>query len=275
MLCVLLLPSLVSGVDMVLSSLLVMSPDSQRQKFMVPNLATIQAFYETVNFYRMGSVILHDGLPEEFVEKYSRGHVRFQTVPRVLHDPIADRWLMYNEFLNGNQRVEYVLFSDADVFFQQNVFTFIRQLPEVDIFLSFDVGTHADNAWMQHVNRACKQTPPNRRQRIWNAGFWAARAEIARYLLRCMIDEFRRFFHAKDHCDMAVFNTCVSRLSAERTGVKIYEGNRWSNPFRQECDNTNYVGIHNKCGDFDESQRLLCVEFVNDKPRRITCDKTI
>jgi hypothetical protein len=251
----------VSGI--VLSSLTVTTPDNQRQTFVKPSASYMQAFSATVGNFSMPSVIIHDGLPESFIQQQQTDFVRFQRGIRVLFDATSDRYIMYKKFLATFDvtHTEYIVVADLDVFFQKNAFKFMRDHGEFDLFLSMDVGTHGNNAWMADRNRKCQQ-PNNLNAPIWNAGFWGGRARSVIKIIDCMHENFRVLSEISC-CDMSTLNSCISLF---RSSLNLYEGREWSNPFRLDCDNPSYVGIHNKCSP------ETCLNFSeNGTPHRVKC----
>jgi Methyltransferase domain len=252
----------------VLTSFTIGTPDPQRKVFVQPTAAYIQAFTASVNRLSLCAIIMHDGIDTTLIKAWTSSTIKFIRSARTLYDGNADRFLMYKELL-GNwpsdlaATPEYIVLTDLDVFFQHDPFVFAAEQPTVDLFLSMDTGTHGSNAWMRRVNTNCNQIAAADRT-IDNAGLWGGKRQAVVDVLTCMVENFRGLYSSVG-CNMAIFNTCVRKVEPN---YSVYRGQKWSNPFRQQCDNALYVAIHNKC-----TPVRGCLAVSKNGVKRISCTK--
>lgn len=231
----------------IFSSLFTRTPDNQRGHFVTELDTYVQAFLLSINRLKLHAVIVHDALPDEFMRRHGNERVRFHRVSRALFDVTADRYVHFRTLLHTwppelGLKPQRVVSADLDVFFQHDPFAFMAATPNAEVFLSVDTGTQDSNGWMTSNMQNCGQQVVHGRA-IDNAGYWGAHLPQALKLLDCMHRRLGGLYWGVA-CDMAVLNACVQELES---GMAVHRGGKWSNPFRAECDNPSYVGIHNKC----------------------------
>ena len=261
-------PAHVAGHGVVFSSLFTRTPDNQRGNFVQNYDNYVQAFLLSINRLSLSAVIVYDALPDSFLRAHSNERVRFHNVARKVFDATADRYLHFVDLLHAwpsklGKAPTMVVFADLDVFFQHDPFQFMSTVPEAELFLSVDVGTQDSNQWMSSNMMNCGQRVVHGRA-IDNAGYWGGHATPAVKIVSCM-QRLLRGLYSGIACDMAVLNACIHEFEA---GLRIHRGGVWSNPFLEQCDNSSFVGIHNKC-----APSLPCLQVVGSNLKRVECSK--
>ncbi|XWV24930.1 hypothetical protein QJ856_gp0851 [Tupanvirus deep ocean] len=90
------------------------------------NFAYIKNFYESIARNNMNAVIFHDGLSQEFIEKYQNKNITFALIPNESYGLTSMndiRFMIYLDYLKKHNNINKVIISDAaDVEFYCNVF---------------------------------------------------------------------------------------------------------------------------------------------------------
>lgn len=118
----------------VLSLMLTSKPDPQRgEKIQLADYAAyLRPWWTTVNRVGLRGVVLHDGLPQQFIASATTDHVRFQQVTLGSWPLLHDRHRLVRDYLRqatdphlGDQ---HVFVTDiSDVAFKRDPFTLIEQ----------------------------------------------------------------------------------------------------------------------------------------------------
>jgi hypothetical protein len=78
-----------------------------------PDFNLFKAWYNSITDLRIKAVILHDELPQEFIDKHSNGFVGFKKVEHKSQlNPVDERWGIYYNYLLNNIEDEVVFFTD-------------------------------------------------------------------------------------------------------------------------------------------------------------------
>ena len=111
----------------VLSIMLTSKPDPQRgEKIGVDYATYLRPWWTTVNRVGLKGVVLHDGLPDEFVHATTTEHVRFHRVEPGEWPILHDRHRLMRDFLRDSQESQVFLTDISDVAFKRDPFALIR-----------------------------------------------------------------------------------------------------------------------------------------------------
>jgi hypothetical protein len=118
------------GVDSrgsVLAIMLTSKPDPQRGEKISTNYAAyLRPWWNTVNRVGLRGVVLHDGLPDDFVASATTKHVKFRQIEPGEWPILHDRHRLFRDYLQSSDD-EYVFVTDiSDVAFKRDPFALIR-----------------------------------------------------------------------------------------------------------------------------------------------------
>jgi hypothetical protein len=111
----------------VLAIMLTSKPDPQRGEKISTDYANyLRPWWTTVNRVGLKGVVLHDGLPEDFVASATTEHVKFERMEPGHWPILHDRHRLFRDYLAKSDD-EYVFITDiSDVAFKRDPFTLIR-----------------------------------------------------------------------------------------------------------------------------------------------------
>jgi hypothetical protein len=104
------------------------------------SFAYIKPWYESVKSLSLKGIIFHDGLTNDFVEKYSTDEIKFIHVDSQSqsHSNLDYRWFCYRDFLSKN-KFESVFISDcSDVSVVKDPSEILKKYSNYDFFLCKD-----------------------------------------------------------------------------------------------------------------------------------------
>ena len=251
----------------ILASWFTYQDDPQRGQKASQDIEYIWNFYTSSQFLGLNVVIFHDHLTRDFVSKYTTETISFQLIiPSKSFSTNDLRFIIYDDFLKKNP-YEWILMTDAsDVFFNRNPIAQISQNKEnTSLFLSPDSGTfgkidNGDGFWM--INKMIECLPGRSKSwvhewglKIFNAGVWGGHKTVVSCILNCISNVITRQLKGRGNCNMVVVNYCIRFGNcASKTDLEIDNVKRFFvNPFREDCRNTSYSIVHNKCYDTEDS----------------------
>ena len=86
----------------------------------------IQPWYDSLLKITASGIILHDGLEQEFIDRYQNEQIQFRFCEMGNYSIFEERWLLYSLFLKQLPLLEKVFFTDSnDVYITQNPFPLI------------------------------------------------------------------------------------------------------------------------------------------------------
>lgn len=111
----------------VLAIMLTSKPDPQRgEKISADYAAYLRPWWTTVNRVGLSGVVLHDGLPDDFISSATTEHVRFEYIEPGDWPILHDRHRMFRKYIESRDD-EYVFITDiSDVAFKRDPFQLIR-----------------------------------------------------------------------------------------------------------------------------------------------------
>jgi hypothetical protein len=111
----------------VLAIMFTSKPDPQRgEKISTDYAAYLRPWWTTVNQVGLRGVVLHDGLPDDFIVSATTGHVRFERMEPGEWPILHDRHRLFRDYLKSHDD-EFVFITDiSDVAFKRDPFTLIR-----------------------------------------------------------------------------------------------------------------------------------------------------
>ena len=119
-------PALEAG-GSVLAIMLTSKPDPQRgERISTDYAAYLRPWWTTVNRVGLSGVVLHDGLPAEFIASATTKHVRFELMEPGEWPILHDRHRLFRDYLKASDD-QYVFITDiSDVAFKRDPFSLIR-----------------------------------------------------------------------------------------------------------------------------------------------------
>jgi len=86
----------------------------------------IQPWYDSLLKIGASGIILHDGLEQEFIDRYQNEQIQFRFCEMGNYSIFEERWLLYHVVLVQLPDLENIYFTDSnDVYITQNPFPFI------------------------------------------------------------------------------------------------------------------------------------------------------
>ena len=242
----------------VITSYLTYADDPQRSLRMRPSFNYLANFWNTAQHLGLDVLVIHSGLPQDFIQQQSTSRIRFKQVTAVTNWSTNDyRFKAYYALVTELMQYTHILVCDiSDVFFNSNPFLFMTTKPTKSMFLSLDHGRFNKSAWK--VDECYKEEAVmwNQSKLMFNAGVWGGKVADVVCVLRCIKQELERILYARNtsyNCNMPVYNWCISHGHCfDGKSVQVGE---FVNPWREHCLK-NFPVIHNKC--FDTENRI-CV----------------
>ncbi|TWU28177.1 hypothetical protein [Bythopirellula polymerisocia] len=113
---------------LVLSIMLTTKPDPQRGEKISTNYAAyLRPWWTTVNRVGLNGVVLHDGLPADFIASATTEHVRFHRVEPGEWPILHDRHRLCRDYLRTTDEPHVILTDISDVAFKRDPFALIEQ----------------------------------------------------------------------------------------------------------------------------------------------------
>ncbi|KYG77040.1 hypothetical protein EV198_1301 [Roseivirga ehrenbergii] len=101
----------------------------------------IAPWYNSIVRLKLLGVVLHDGLSEEFINRYSNSYISFVECSLGEMSLNDERFVLYTMVLRQLPRLEYVLFTDGnDVIFQHDPFSFMIDNSKYELFVGRNQG---------------------------------------------------------------------------------------------------------------------------------------
>lgn len=113
------------------------------------DFAYIQPWYDSMLKINVHGIILHDGLEEEFINRFQNEQIQFRFCELGNYSIFEERWLIYHILLNQLPKLEKVFFTDSnDVYITQNPFSFIRN--NTSLYVGRDSSNRIkDSGWLK------------------------------------------------------------------------------------------------------------------------------
>lgn len=194
----------------------------------------IAPWYTSVQELGLHGVIFHDGMSEEFINRYQTPKIRFEYVdPSEFTYSLNDyRYFIYLRFFETHPAYDHVFMTDGnDVKVVQNPFVNLR--PD-RVYVGSEEGDFRANKWIQRrvrlLNGGSKAYPFElsrlRTNRIYNAGILGGTRLRCLDFLRAMVSTLESLdLEQRDlNLNMAVFNFVVYRHFRKRvvTGEPLH-----------------------------------------------------
>jgi len=250
-------PSQSDSKNIILTSVYSYREDPQRGRKIECGFDYIANFYNSVYFYEMRAVIMHDCYSEQFVKQYETDKIAFVRVnsPDKSMSTNDFRLKRYNSYLKENRHSYYMFVDASDVFFNGNPFNYMKNHEHGHtLFMSPDLGNFHRNAW--RVKKCYKKAGElwDQNVKMHNAGVWGGDHETSQCILDCVVNQFETTLKGINNCNMPALNWCVhfGGCTDENT---VEDKPDFVNPFRKECRHPHLV-VHNKCKD---TERKVCL----------------
>jgi len=254
-----------TGKESILTSYYTYARDPQRKYLQsADSIEYIQNLYTTATHFRVPTVVFHDSLTHEFVDKYTNDYVTFEhVVPNVEFSTNDFRLFPYLDYIQQHGLKSVMMVDASDVFFNSNPFHYIREhtSPKDQLFMSTDFD-HSFNSRSYRVG-ACygpvaKEWPVGKYQ-MYSAGVWGGTGHAVECVLRCVADQLSGPLRGKGNCNMPAVNYCVTHGPCGDV-AQVHQDQKFVNPGpRLEC-REGYPIIHNKCYETEYKTRVDIVD---------------
>lgn len=243
--------------SVVLTSYFTFADDPQRHERVKPSFDYLANFWNTAHHHSLEVVIVHDGLPKQFVRQHSTSKIRFHQV-RVSKNWSTNDYRFHSYLQLGNlKKYDYTLISDiSDVFYNSDPFLYMSARPNSRFFPSLDSGKFHRHAWRVKDCYGNEAASWDQQKVMYNAGVWGGRNNEVVCIIDCIVRELERVLMKHNHsynCNMPTFNWCVHNSRCLKATTVHTDG--LVNPFRKQCHEP-YPVIHNKCAD---TEGVVCV----------------
>ena len=205
-------PSQSDSKNIILTSVYSYRKDPQRGRKIDCEFDYIANFYNSVSFYEMRAVIMHDCYSEQFVKQYETDKIAFVRVnsPDKSISTNDFRFKRYNSYLKENRHSYYMFVDASDVFFNGNPFNYMKNHEHGHtLFMSPDIGNFHKNAWQ--VKKCYKKAGElwDQNVKMHNAGVWGGDHETSQCILDCVVNQFETTLKGINNCNMPALNWCV------------------------------------------------------------------
>ncbi len=195
----------------VLAVLITSRPDPQRPSRVIDDYARyMRPWWNSVNRIGLRGVVLHDGLPERFLEKAATPHVRFVRMDLGPWPILLERYRMVRDYLRTIDD-ELVFSTDiCDVAFRRDPFDLVRADPgRHRLFIGSQPQTIGQSRFMRDEMISLYGGVPYTERRIVNTGILGSlREEVLEFLDRLLshISEIKPRF---PRTEMGIVNKVV------------------------------------------------------------------
>lgn len=214
------LPADEKGSRVLLTTYFCRKVDPQRKEHApCDDFTYIEPWYSSVFALELDGVIFHDGMSEEFIERYQTERIRFELVPpATFRFSLNDfRFCIYRDYLQRHPEVRYAFMTDGnDVRVVKDPFP---GMVSDRIYVGSETGDARTNRWVQRritlLNRGTRDFDFSfsrwRRNPIYNAGILGGSYGLCMEFLDEMVAKFESLDpHQRElNLNMAVFNHTV------------------------------------------------------------------
>ena len=266
--------------SVILASWFTYDTDPQRGIYVSKGIDYIWNFYATARYLKLNVVIFHDHLSNDFVSKYTTETILFERiVPIKSFCPNDLRFIIYKNYVEKHPTYDWILMTDAsDVFFNNDPLSYMGYHKQDNLlYMSPDTGTFGSNSWMTATLKRCypdrvKSWKNEWKLQIYNCGVWGGYKPVVLCLLRCIQTQFEHYLKGRGLCDMAAVNWCAhfGNCADEKDLSMDNVKSSFVNAFREQCNNSTYSIIHNKCPGTEGLIRLGVVKgTIEYNPRKV------
>lgn len=235
--------------EMIITSVYNYKKDPQRDMKVDCNFQYIANFYNSIIFYKLNAVIIHDCFSKEFIDRFSTSNIKFVKVNANKDMSTNDfRFVQYNKYIEQHVSPYYMFVDASDVFFNGNPFNYMKRNEHGHrLFMGPDIGKFHKNAWQ--VKKCYNRTGEfwDQNVKMHNAGVWGGNYHTSKCILECFVNQLTTTLKGRGNCNMPALNWCVhfGNCTDENT---VEDQPDFVNPFRKECRGDHLI-IHNKCKD--------------------------
>lgn len=195
-----------SGV--VVTVMMTRKPDPQRGAPITEGyMEYISPWWTTINKVGLQGVILHDGLPEDFIRKATTDYVTFDRCESGDFPILHQRHFAVRDFLRKS-KAEYVLITDvSDVAVKRDPFQIIAEhTPEVCLVIGSEAKTIGRNRCLRSEITRQYGEEVYLDRKVVNPGILGGRREDAIRFLELLTDEIQRLNSCLLASDMSIIN---------------------------------------------------------------------
>lgn len=248
--------------------------DPQRKyKQSSDSIEYIHNLYATATHFHIHTVIFHDSLTQEFVDRFTNDYVSFQ---KVMLDPKGFttndfRFFPYLDYVKQETPDTIMMVDASDVFFNSNPFDYIKEHegPKNQLFMSEDKTKFFWRSWRVpqcYGGDVAKKWPGGRNSyhapQMYSAGVWGGKGPAVECILKCVTEQLKGPLYSKGNCNMPAVNYCVNHSPQCKGVAKVHAKPRFVNSPPNEGCLEGFPIIHNKCPD---TQYKTHVDIVDDQ----------
>ena len=113
------------------------------------NFEYIQPWYDSMTKIGATGIVLHDGLDDAFISRYTSDQIQFRYCELGNYSIFEERWLLYHLLLDQLPNLENVFFTDSnDVYITKNPFSFITN--DLTLYVGRDNANRIkDSGWLK------------------------------------------------------------------------------------------------------------------------------
>jgi len=179
----------------------------------LPDIEYIAPWYSSVNNLQLNGIVIHDGLPQEFIRKYENEFVQFRKYDAGNYSIFEERWFAYYLFISQTN-IQSSFCTDAnDVYITKNPFDFATD--KSVLYVGRDNANKIkDSGWiqkeMESLERDARVKLPKlfRYQKMYNAGVAGGSRKTMLSLIAKMIG-FIVQTETASHKDMTILNLVI------------------------------------------------------------------
>jgi hypothetical protein len=174
----------------------------------------IQPWYDSLLKIGASGIILHDGLEQEFIDRYQNEQIQFRFCEMGNYSIFEERWLLYHVVLAQLPDLENIYFTDSnDVYITQNPFPFITN--QEALYIGRDNANRIkDSGWLKaecdtfikESNHTLLKTYPY--QWVYNAGVVGGSRDLLFFLSKEMSNLILKAT-SSFHKDMTLLNIVI------------------------------------------------------------------
>jgi hypothetical protein len=180
-----------------------------------PDIEYIAPWYSSINRLQLNGIVIHDGLPQEFIRKYENEFIQFRKYDAGNYSIFEERWFAYYLFISQTN-IQSSFCTDAnDVYITKNPFDFATD--KNVLYIGRDNANKIkDSGWILNemnsfeADAQIKLPKLFRYQKMHNAGVVGGSRATMLFLIAKMID-FIAKTETASHKDMTIINLVIHR----------------------------------------------------------------
>jgi len=176
----------------------------------------IRDWYNSMTENRVPGLILHDGLPEEFIKERTNEFIKFKKVDAEIYNTCDVRWVVYDKNIQEHgKEYDYIFANDiSDVTMGKNPFLGdISKYPSNYLFSGDELASYS-NGWIKDRNKQLKENLSevhdhilgNPKLKLFNPGIIGGSPAVMGELCGYMAELVKRGGPIPRTADMSMYN---------------------------------------------------------------------